>query len=267
MYAKVHFHGTVINCNCCLCLLTVIINFGVWFRILLFGVSTRLSCGLKVISFFSCFVCADSACKLQEVFAEEAVASAGGEVGNGAGGEWPSSDSEDDDYNPEGLEKHPNSGSEAESKANSEGSDSSDSGSYSGGIAASSDASSGEDPEKLGLVAGQRKSKWKKADAGRSGNSSGSEDSETSLVDEFKTEGVQSSLGLGQRGSLAEESASDEEAMMIAGKRHRKAVDYKKLHDVSSCCSSITLYIRAHCNNSIQLNLSLYNFLINETSR
>jgi hypothetical protein len=157
------------------------------------------------------------------LFAKEALIAAGGGTQDGADGEFPSSDSEDDDYDPEGGEKLANSESEGESDDGGEDGEDSDSGS---GFRENGAFASDKDEQDLSGANNLKRLRRE----GR-GGSSGSDDSEVSLVDEFKD--GDSKLGLGRRGSQAEESASDDEAMVIGGKRHRKAVDYRRLHDVS----------------------------------
>lgn len=184
---------------------------------------------------------------MQDLFAVEAVAAAGGQTQAGASGDWPSTDDEDEDFDPEGDEKQPNSENESESKEGNRGDeDSSDSGSDYGGNEASSGPSSEKAEEEPGSVLKlkglMRKRKLSKSstkvpaveESSASGQASDSDDSDVSLVDEFKSSHAKSKTHMDNRGSPAEDSTSDEEAMIIAGKRHRKAVDYKKLHDVSS---------------------------------
>lgn len=186
---------------------------------------------------------------MQELFAVEAVAAEGGQPQAGASGDWPSTDDEDEDFDPEGDEKQPNSENESESESKEENrgdEDSSDSGSDYGGNEASSHPSSDKAEEEPGSVLKlkglMRKRKLSKSsikvpaeeESSASGQASDSDDSDVSLVDEFKSSHGKNKINMDNRGSPAEDSTSDEEAMIIAGKRHRKAVDYKKLHDVSS---------------------------------
>jgi hypothetical protein len=159
---------------------------------------------------------------IQEFFAEAAAIAAGNGPGVG-GGDWPSTDSEDDDYNPEGLEERPNSESEKEGKEE-DSSSSSDSESESGQKVGFSNSSSDDASGKF-KTPSIGKSNWDhtnsvqadSVDAGRSLDSS-AEDSESPLVD---------------RGRGSHAVSDDEGPMIVAGKRQHKAVDYKKLHDVS----------------------------------
>lgn len=172
---------------------------------------------------------------MQEFFSKEALIAAGGGTQDGADGDFPSSDSEDDDYDPEGLEMPANSeSSEGESSENEDG-DNSDSGSdNSREIETSSSDKDEQDPteptklRRLDRV-GKRSSSSKEGSGGS--RVFVSDDSDVSLVDEFND--GDEDVGLRRGGSQAELSVSDEEAMVIGGKRHRKAVDYKRLHDVS----------------------------------
>jgi hypothetical protein len=158
----------------------------------------------------------------EEFFAEAAAIAAGNGPGDG-GGDWPSTDSEDDDYNPEGLEERPNSESEKEGKEE-DSSSSSDSESESGQKVGFSNSSSDDASGKF-KTPSIGKSNWDhtnsvqadSVDAGRSLDSS-AEDSESPLVD---------------RGRGSHAVSDDEGPMIVAGKRQHKAVDYKKLHDVS----------------------------------
>ncbi|KAG0632087.1 hypothetical protein M758_1G303000 [Ceratodon purpureus] len=149
------------------------------------------------------------------LFAKEALIAAGGGAQDGADGDFPSSDSEDDDYDPEGGEKLANSESEGESDNDGEDSDS-------GSGLRENEASASDNDEERSIAANLKR-------LSRGGGSSDSDDSEVSLVDELQDGDAK--LGVGRRDSQAEESASDEDAMVIGGKRHRKAVDYRRLHD------------------------------------
>jgi len=173
----------------------------------------------------------------QEFFSKEALIAAGGGTQDGANGDFPSSDSEDDDYDPEGMEMRANSESEGESSEGGEdredGEDS-DSGSDSRGNETFSSDKDEQDPSdatnlKRLAKEGKRSSSSKEGTGGS--QVSVSDDSDVSLVDEDND--GEENLGLRGGGSQAELSVSDEEAMVVGGKRHRKAVDYKRLHDVS----------------------------------
>lgn len=163
----------------------------------------------------------------EELFSEEALVAAGGRTQGVTDGDFPSSDSEDDDYNPEGAEKRTDSESEGESD---EGGGDSDSGSdFRENEASGSDKDEQDPMQATNLERLARTAKRTSKEGSGGPESSGSDDSEVFLVDGFTDGGVK--LGLRRRDSQAEESASDEETMVIAGKRHRKAVDYKRLHD------------------------------------
>ena len=155
------------------------------------------------------------------LFANEALVAAGGGTQDGADGDFPSSDSDDDDYDPEGGEKR----ADSESESDDDGEDGEDTESGSGFRENESSASDKDEQDPRDAI------NLKRLRREGSGGSSDSDDSEVSLVDEFKDGDAK--LGLGRRDSQPEESASDEETMVIGGKRHRKAVDYKRLHDVS----------------------------------
>lgn len=171
----------------------------------------------------------DCSTNSQELFSEEALVAAGGRTQGVTDGDFPSSDSEDDDYNPEGAEKRTDSESEGESD---EGGGDSDSGSdFRENEASGSDKDEQDPMQATNLERLARTAKRTSKEGSGGPESSGSDDSEVFLVDGFTDGGVK--LGLRRRDSQAEESASDEETMVIAGKRHRKAVDYKRLHDVS----------------------------------
>jgi hypothetical protein len=176
---------------------------------------------------------------------ESPVVAAGVETQVGIDFDWPSTDSEDDDFDPERGEKKGDSDEESESKESGDdredGEDGEDSDSdsdfreneaFSGPSDKDEQKPSGgsnnlKDMKKLARK-GKRRRSSSNEESG-SAQSSDSDDSEVSLFDEFKDGGAK----LGRRDSLAEVSAADEDAMVIEGKRHRKALDYKKLHDVS----------------------------------
>jgi len=170
-------------------------------------------------------------------FSKEAVVAAGGGPQDGADGDFPSSDSEDDDYDPGGMEMLANSESEGESsegEEDREDGDNGNSGSDSSGNETSASDKDEEDPSdaiNLRRLAKEGKRSISSQDGSGGFQVFVSDDSDISLVDEFND--GEENLGLRRGGSQAELSVSDEEAMVIGGKRHRKAVDYRRLHDVS----------------------------------
>uniref|UniRef100_A0A7I4DNG1 PHD-type domain-containing protein n=1 Tax=Physcomitrium patens TaxID=3218 RepID=A0A7I4DNG1_PHYPA len=157
--------------------------------------------------------------------------------------DWPSTDDEDDDFDPEGIRKQANSDEESSSDESEE--DGEDSGSVSGfreneASSGVSDKDEQEPSEKHNLELTAVTNIKKLARKGKRNiisnkgkseylESSDSDDSDVSLFDEFK--GGNANLGLRRGDPQAAVSAADEEAVIIAGKRHRKAVDYKRLHD------------------------------------
>lgn len=128
-----------------------------------------------------------------------------------------------------------NSESEGESSEGGEDGEDSDSGSDSrGNETSASDKDEGDpsDPTNLTRLAKEEKRSSNSKEESGGSQVFVSDDSDVSLVDEFND--GDENLGLRSGGSQAELlSVSDEEAMVIGGKRHRKAVDYKRLHDVS----------------------------------
>ncbi|KAG0621021.1 hypothetical protein M758_4G262200 [Ceratodon purpureus] len=170
--------------------------------------------------------------------------------------DWPSTDSEDDDFDPERGEKKGDSEEESESEESGDdredGEDGADSDSDSDfkenePSSGSSDKDEKESVDKdekesmdtdekepsgghINLKKLARKGKRRRSSSheeNESSQPSDSDDSDVSLFDEFKNGGGK----LGRRDSEAEVSVADENAMVIEGKRHRKALDYKKLHD------------------------------------
>nr|PNR54683.1 hypothetical protein PHYPA_005576 [Physcomitrium patens] len=144
----------------------------------------------------------------ESFFSNEAGIAAGGGTQEGAGGDWPSSGDEDDEYDPETAEG-PSSASE--------------SGAQVIGLAvdwpSSDDEDHDYDPEAAEEPPGASGSGTQTVGLDVDWPSTDDED------DDFDPEGL-------RRGDpQAAVSAADEEAVIIAGKRHRKAVDYKRLHD------------------------------------
>jgi len=140
-----------------------------------------------------------------------------------------SEDEEDSDYM-EGRE----SGEDREGGENEEDSDSGSDFRENKGSPGSSDeeeqdSSAVTNLKKLARKGKRRRSRSKEESA--SSDSSDSDASDVSFFDEFKDGGPK--LGSRRRDSLAQQSASDEEVLVIEGKRQRQALDYKRLYDVS----------------------------------
>lgn len=158
---------------------------------------------------------------LQDLFAEDAEKAAGGCTSNAMEEDWPSEDSEDDDYDPERAKvikdnKDDKDEDDEEKKLADSLDSSSDSGSES--EATSGSAASSDDDSDNSLVSGdelahQGKRRQRKDGEGRT------------PVNEDVDANTQDHANI-----LA---AEEEEVAAVSGKRQRKPVDYKKLHDVS----------------------------------
>lgn len=213
----------------------------------------------------------DCSFNLQDFFSKEALVAAGGGTGEGVGGDWPSSDSEDDDYDPEAGEKRGNSEEEneikeggdddrpdsedeedsdymedgegregGEDREGGENDEDSDSGSDFRENKESSGSSDKDEQEPTNITnlkklarkgKRRRSSSSSSKEESASSDSSDSDASDVSFFDEFKDGGPK--LGSRRRDSQAQPSALEEEALVIEGKRQRQALDYKRLHDVS----------------------------------
>jgi hypothetical protein len=125
--------------------------------------------------------------------------------------DWPSEDSEDDDYNPE---KPKSSEQDRTSKENEE---------------------SDDDNENSGLGSGSGSDSSSSSDS----DSNSSDSSGVVFFDEF------AGTSKGKKRTYSNdddtEGLSEEEVVMVSGKRKRPEVDYKQLHDVSQQLRYISL--------------------------
>ncbi|KAG6549938.1 hypothetical protein Mapa_008449 [Marchantia paleacea] len=150
----------------------------------------------------------------EDLFAEDAEKAAGGCTSNAMEEDWPSEDSEDDDYDPE-RPKVVKDEDDEEKKAPDSLDSSSDSGSES--EATSGSAASSDDDSDNSLVSGDElahQGKRRQRKDGGDGRIPVSEDVDANTQDHANIL-----------------SAEEEEVAAVSGKRQRKPVDYKKLHD------------------------------------
>ncbi|KAL3702268.1 hypothetical protein R1sor_020290 [Riccia sorocarpa] len=155
----------------------------------------------------------------EDLFREDAAkAAAGADASNAAGEDWPSEDSEDDDYDPERPMAVRDEGDE-EKKAglssDSLGDSESESEATSGSGGSSDDDSADDSPvsgDELAHQEGVRQKRARRNDT--------APDAEVPLH-----------TGSPPRDHAEILAAEEEEVAIVSGKRQRKPVDYKKLHD------------------------------------
>ncbi|KAL2629146.1 hypothetical protein R1flu_013832 [Riccia fluitans] len=152
----------------------------------------------------------------EDLFREDAAkAAAGADTSNAAGEDWPSEDSEDDDYDPErpmAVKDEDDEEKKAGISLDSSGDSESESEATSGSTASSDDDSGDDSPVSGDELVHQAEKRQKRVR--RNGTVANVEDA-----------------GYPPRDHADILAAEEEEVAVVSGKRHRKPVDYKKLHD------------------------------------